>query len=61
MLGEPGYKATPQEVKAFFEADGGAKVSASEIMALKKDRYTKENLPDYDHVAFAIGNGSLTY
>lgn len=54
-------KATPSEVKAFFEADGGSKVGAAEIMALKKDPITKETLGDYDDIAFGIGNGTLTY
>jgi hypothetical protein len=61
-------KATPGEVRAYF--DGGinpitgqpaAKVTASEIMALKKTPGTTEALPDYDQLAFGIGNGTLTY
>lgn len=54
-------KASPAEVRAFFEADGAPKVSSAELMALKKDPVTKDNLPDYDQVAYGIGDGSLTY
>jgi len=54
-------KATPLEVRAFFESDGGRKVSAAEIMALKKDPFTKENRPDYDQIAYGIGDGTLNY
>lgn len=54
-------KASPKEVKEFFEANGGRKVGATEIMALKKDPATKKDLPDYDQIAEGIGDGSLTY
>lgn len=53
-------KASPSEVRAFFEQDGARKVSARELIALKKDD-DKNDLPDYDQIAEGIGNGSLTY
>lgn len=53
-------KATLSEVRAFFE-DGSRKLAAAEIMALKKDRVTKQELIDYDQVALGIGNGSFNY
>lgn len=54
-------KATPSQIKAFFEADGGDKIGAKEIMALKKVPGTTTELPDYDQIAYGIGDGSLTY
>ena len=58
-------RAKPSEVKAFFEADGGRKVGAREIMALKKINgvptkgVTYETA--YDDIAAGIGDGTLTY
>lgn len=58
-------KAKPSEVKAFFEAGGGRKVGAREIMELKKINgvptkgVSQETA--YDDIAVGIGNGSLTY
>lgn len=50
-------RATPKEIRDFFEAGGGRKVTASELAKLKSD--TK---PDaYDQIAEGIGNGTLTY
>ena len=54
-------KATPQEVRAFFDEGSDRKVGARELIALKKDPETGEPIPDYDQIAEGIGNGSLTY
>jgi hypothetical protein len=52
----PEEKATPSEMRVYFEADGGPKLTASEIMTLKKAD------PDgYDNVAIGVKNGTLTY
>jgi hypothetical protein len=62
-------KASPGELRAFFEAGGARKVTSAELMALKK------HVPDdpatgrtqaaagaaYDEIAVGIGNGTLTY
>jgi len=50
-------KASINEVKAFFEADGGRKVQMAELKDLKTGHEGK----DYDDIALGIGNGSLTY
>lgn len=50
-------KAKVSEVKAFFEADGGRKVTLPELKEIK----ASNGGTDYDDVAEGIGNGSLTY
>jgi hypothetical protein len=47
-------KANVKQVKEFFEADGGSRVSMQELKALK-------DAGGYDAIAEGIGNGSLTY
>jgi hypothetical protein len=56
-------KATPAQVKAFFEADGGRKVTSAELMALKKTTVNGvvTEHGDYDQIAYGIGDGSFTY
>lgn len=54
-------KASPTEVRAFFEAGDARKVGAKELIALKKDPETGEPIPDYDQIAEGIGSGTLTY
>jgi len=49
-------KVKPAELKAFFESDGGRKVSLTELKELKADGGQA-----YDDIAFGIGDGSLTY
>lgn len=48
-------RATVKQIKDFFEADGGRKVSMQELKDLKA------NPKDYDDLANGIGDGSLTY
>lgn len=47
-------RATVKDLKAFFESDGGAKVTMTELKALKDSG-------GYDDVAEGIGDGTLTY
>lgn len=47
-------KATVKQVKEFFEADGGRKITLPELSALKA-------AGGYDAVAEGIGDGSFTY
>lgn len=55
-------KATPAQVRAFFDENSNrAPVGAKELIALKKDAETGEPIPDYDQIAYGIGDGSLTY
>ncbi len=49
-------KASPQEIRAFFEADSARKVTSRELMDLKKD-----NPGGYDAIARGIKDGTLTY
>jgi hypothetical protein len=53
-------KADLTTVRKFFE-EGGQKISAAELMALKKDKDADEKLPDYDQIAMGIGDGTLNY
>jgi hypothetical protein len=53
-------KASPAQVREFFEADGARKVETKELLRLKKSA-NGEPLPDYDQIAYGIGDGSLTY
>jgi len=50
-------KATIAQLKAFFEADGGRKISMAELKELKASRDGR----DYDEVANGLGDGTLTY
>jgi len=60
-MSDNGTKASPAEVRAFFEEGGARKVGARELIALKKDPETGDPIPDYDQIAEGIGDGSLTY
>jgi hypothetical protein len=55
-----GTKATIKQLKEFFEEGNGPKVEITELKALKKDA-AGGDLPDYDDIAYGIGNGTLTY
>jgi hypothetical protein len=48
-------KCSLTELKKFFEADGGRKVSMQELKELKAADGA------YDAIAYGIGDGSLTY
>lgn len=50
-------KATIKELKAFFETDGGEKISMQELKDLKGANDGR----DYDQIANGIGDGTLTY
>lgn len=47
-------RATVKDLKAFFEADGGRKITMTELKELK-------DAGGYDSIADGIGDGSLTY
>lgn len=48
-------RATPGELKKYFEEGGNRKVTMDEIKELKA------NPVDYDALANGIGNGTFTY
>ncbi len=50
-------KASIKDLKAFFEADGGAPIKMQELKDLKASNAGK----DYDDIANGIGDGTLTY
>lgn len=49
-------RATVRQLRDFFEASGGRKVTMRELKDLKAG-----DGRDYDHLATGIGNGTLTY
>jgi hypothetical protein len=53
-------KASPTQIRAFFETGTADKVGARELMALKKGP-DGVAIPDYDQIAIGIADGSLTY
>jgi hypothetical protein len=50
-------KATPGEIRDYFDPP---KPTLQELKNLKKDS-TGRDLPDYDQIAYGLGDGSLTY
>lgn len=48
-------RALVKELKEFFEANGGQKVTMQELKELKS------NPKDYDDLVIGLGNGTLTY
>jgi hypothetical protein len=60
MANDTPTRATPTQIRTFFETSATDKVGARELMGLKKDQDGKE-IPDYDQIATGLGNGSLTY
>jgi hypothetical protein len=50
-------KATIKELKGYFEADGGPKVSMQELKELKQSNDGQ----DYNQIAEGIGDGTETY
>jgi hypothetical protein len=54
-------RITVKEFKAFFEADGGEKVTIQELKALKEEPSVGGNKNGYDDIAVGLTNGSLTY
>jgi hypothetical protein len=55
-------EATMGGVRTYFGPGADGKpISAPEIMALKKNRETQEDLDDWKQISTGIGNGTLTY
>ena len=50
-------KASIKDMKAFFESDGGRKITLPELKELKESR----GGDDFSDIANGIGDSSLTY
>lgn len=50
-------RAAIKDIQAFFQLDGGSKLTMQELKDLKVSRDGK----DYEDIANGIGDGTLTY